>query len=542
MKLKNSSRRKFLKDANSLAITTGMMYGLDNLFQILMQNAVANAATDTSYKYRYINFLTSGGPPRWYFDQPLNPNNKDAEFNPGNFGTSLKKVGADWKAVHIGKAVKFGTKNIFMPPVWSLKSGGTGPAFADLLKETLMIRGLNMEINSHNVNRERTVRPFNSLPSITGLVGNLAHKPITAIGHAGASTSVVYKSPDGSAAVNVTRANPVPGISAPFQVNEIVKYDDLDYSVQQALSAIDNYAKDQRLPSQGNENVLKNSYDMFARKLDAFKTTYAALLAKYEAIVDKEVKAEFPDVTTDLASIKPDGSKAYQYTNNKFFSSTDNLKTILAAARPPDVAHAFAFAEFALKEDLTSALTLELGGSFANVKGIAIAQDQHFIGSITSTLFTSLYYRSVLGCMTELRKQLVSLNVWDKTVIQMASEFSRTPRTDGAGSDHGFESGSTSIMSGMIKTPALLGNIYLTPPAAMAERYIGTWGHAAPFAKDDGKMRNIINDDVVSTVCEMLQVEKVGTKGFAFVKNSNDKVELATGLGFNLDSKNVKRG
>lgn len=531
MKLKNSSRRKFLKNANHLALSTGVMYGLDNLFQVLIQNAVANASDDSKYKYRYINLLTSGGPPRWFFDQPLDPNNKASEFIPGNFGTNIGKSGSGWKPVHVGKSVKFGSKNIFMPPVWSLKSGGTGPAFADLLKEALMIRGLNMEINAHSVNRERTVRPFNSLPSITGLVGAIANKPITALGHAGASTSIAFKSQNGSAPVDVLRANPIPGIVGPFNVDEIVKYDDLDFSIQQALSAIDKYAKDQRLPSQGNEAVLKNSYEMFARNLAAFKTTYDALVKKYETIVMNEIKAEFPGVTTDLASLKPDGSLEFQFASNKFFTSADNLKNILAAAVPPSVAHAFAFAEFAIQEDLTSALTLEMGGNFGGIKGSGIAHDQHFVGSLSSTVFTSLYYRCVLGCLTELRKKLVDLNEWDKTVIQMASEFSRTPRTDGAGSDHGFESGSTSIFSGMIKEPALIGNIYITPPANMAERYIGTWGHAAPYMKDDGKMRNIINDDVVSTICEMLQVEKVGTKGISFVKNSSDKVTMAANFG-----------
>lgn len=537
MKLKNSSRRKFLNDSKNLALSTGMMYGLDNLFRVLLNNSVAHAASD--YEYRYVSLLTSGGPPRWFFDQPLNPFNKAAEFIPGNFGTNIKKVGADWKAVHVGKSVKIGSKNFFLPPVWSLKQGGTGPAFSELLNEVLMIRGLNMEINSHNINRERTVRPVNSEPSISGLVGQYAEKPITSLGHAGASTTTAYKSADGSAGLEVTRNGPTAQIRNPFVVKDIVKYDDLDYSMQQALDAINNYAKEQQLPSQGNEVVLKNSYDMFARKLDAFATTYASLLKKYQDIVNKEVAAEFPDVTTDLNSIKPDGTLPYQYSSNKTFGAGDNLKTILSGATAPQVAAAFAFAEFALAEDLTSCLTMELGGNFANIKGTAIAQDQHFVGAISSVIFTNLYYRSVLGCMTEFRKALIGLKIWDKTVVQMASEFSRTPTTTGRGSDHGFESGSTSIFSGMIKTPALIGNIYITPPTTMAATYAGTWGHAAPYLKDSqtGRNRAIINDDVVRTVCEMLQIPKIGTKGSSLVKNSLGSVSV-----LKPTTTNVKRG
>jgi hypothetical protein len=535
MKLKNNSRRKFLKDANSLAMSTGILYGLDNLLSLLMQNSVAHAAS-SSYEYKYVSFLTSGGPPRWYFDQPLNPKN-EGTFVPGGFGTVIRNIKGNWTPVHIGKSVKFGAANIFMPPVWSLKSASSGEAFASLLNDTIMIRGLNMEINAHGVNQQRTIRPFNSTPSISGLVAQNAQKPVTSLGHSGASTSLVYKSPDGSAPVNVNRNNPVPGITSPFTATDMVQYKDLDYSIQQAVSAIDKYAKDQRLPSQGNETTLKNTYDMFARNLSQFTKTYSDLVKKYEAIVDKEISAQFAEVNTDLAKIKPNGGSEYRYGNNNYFSSKDNLSAVIKAADRPSVAHAFAFAEFALTEDLTASLTLDLGINFNRVNGANIPHDQHFIGSISSILFTSLYYRSVLGCMCELRKALKPNGIWDKTVFQFASEFSRTPRSDGSGSDHGFEGGSTTIMSGMIKTPGLIGNIYNTPPSDMIARYSGTYGHAAPFLNDGGKMRAIINDDVVSTVCEMLQIPKIGTKGQSFVKNDQGSVRLLV-----KDYKNIKRG
>lgn len=538
MKLK-SSRRQFLKDVNNLAITTSMVYGLESLFQVMMSRSVAHAAAATTgYDYRYISFLTGGGPPRWYFDQPLNPTGAASLFNPGNFGTNIKNVAGEWKAVHATKEIMFGGVKTHLPPVWALKQGGKGPAFSALLNETIMIRGLNMEINSHTVNRERTVRPVNASPSITGLVAQNAGKPITSLGHAGTSTSLAYKSADGSGAVNVNRANPVPGITSPFNQAEIIKYNNLDYSVQQALSAIDNYAKETQMASQGNENVLKNAYEMFSRNLAAFTKTYSDLVKKYDAIIKAEVAADFPGVTTDLAKIKSNGSQPFNYALNKPFAATDNLKTIVANATPPQMAAAFAFAEFAMKENLTNSMTLELGANFANVKGVGISQDQHYVGAIASTIFTNLYYRCVLGCMTEFRSSLVGLKVWDKTVVQMASEFSRTPTTVGRGSDHGFESGSTSIFSGMIKKPGLIGNIYTTPPASMAASYMGTWGHAAPFIKDPqtDQNRNIINDDVVRTICEMVEIPKIGTKGVSFVKNTDGKVSLIT-----TGAKNVKR-
>lgn len=537
MKLKNTSRRKFLKDLNSLALSSGMVYGLDQLFNIMIGQSVAQASTESSYPYRYVNFVTSGGPPRWYFDQPLNPKNSSSTFIPGNFGTIIKNSGGKWATEHSVKSVKFGAENIFMPPVWSLKSAGTGVALSSLLQQTVMIRGLNMEINSHTVNRERTVRPFNSTPSITGLVGAYAQKPIPSMGHIGTSTTIAYKGTDGSTPVAVSFTNPIPNVTSPFNVNEIVKYDDLDYSIQRALTAIDTYAKVNKMSSSGNEQSLENTYKMFERNLSQFTKTFATLLDKYQKIVTQEIKADFPGITTDLKDIKPDGSKVFQYTSGQYLTAGDNIKSLLDASDAPRVAYAFAFAEFALKENLTSALSLDMGGNFGRFKNTTISHDQHFIGSVTSTILTSLYYRSVLGCMTEFKKSLEAVNLWQSTVVHMASEFSRTPRTDGAGSDHGFESGSTSIISGMIQKPGLVGDIYQTPPESMASQYAGTWGHAAPCITENSKKRNIINDDVVSTLCEMLQIPSIGTKGISLVKNSGGVVTLATSIKYN----NVKR-
>ncbi|MCB9073572.1 MAG: DUF1501 domain-containing protein [Bdellovibrionaceae bacterium] len=534
MKLKNTSRRKFIKDSSRIVLSSGAIYGLDNLFNILINNSIANATTDT-YQYKHVSFLTPGGPPRWYFDQPLNPNN-DGTFVDGNFGTVLKNINGMWQATYAANPVKFGENKLYMPPVWSLKSASSNQSFADLLNETIMIRGLDMEINSHPINEERTIRPFNSNPSISGLVAQLAKKPITSIGHSSAQTTTVYKSPDGSANISVPRGNPISGIIGPFKASDIIQYKDLKHSIKQAVSAIDKYAQQERLPSQGTETTLKNTYEMFASKLDTFAKQFADLVKKYEEIIDLETAALFPEVTSDLKSIKPNGSKEYQYTSNLFFKSGDNLFTILQKANRPQLAQSFAFAEFALKEDLTASLTLDLGINFSNIKGVGITHDQHFVGSISSIIFTSLYFRSLLGCMLELKSALQTSGIWDKTVFQFTSEFSRTPRKDGLGSDHGFNSGSMSIMSGMIKQPGLIGNIYTTPSDSMSNLYGGTYGDAAPFLKDAGNNRPIINDDVVSTICEMLQIPKIGTKGQSLVKNSDGAVRLLM-----TDHKNIKR-
>ena len=142
----------------------------------------------------------------------------------------------------------------------------------------------------------------------------------------------------------------------------------------------------------------KNAYDMFARNLTAFSQQYSVLLKKYQDIVDKEIAAEFPQVTSDLKSVKPNGSLEYQYIANKFFTSTDNLANILKAANRPNLAPAFAFAEFALKEDLTASLTLDLA-RFHRCGVVQIPAINTTSGSISSVILIST---TAMGCMFEL--------------------------------------------------------------------------------------------------------------------------------------------
>jgi hypothetical protein len=67
-------------------------------------------------------------------------------------------------------------------------------------------------------------------------------------------------------------------------------------------------------------------------------------------------------------------------------------------------------------------------------------------------------------------------------VIHVASEFSRSARVDGSGSDHAFEGAVTSVWSGAIQKPIVLGNIRQNASVSTARDpvYAGTWGGAAP--------------------------------------------------------------
>lgn len=531
MKVNNKSRRKFLNDAGKFSVATTGFYGLENLLQILFQKAIANAAEPTAYDYNYVNLMTPAAPPRWYFDQPLNPANMGAQFIPGGFGTQLKQSGSLWLPEYKAYKQRFGGQDVYLPPLWNLKSS-SGESFSSLLKEMIMVRGVDMEINSHQLNQERTVRPFSTSASISGLVGHASSAPTPSIGFTTARTTTVFRGVGSAAGIAVSPTNPIPGITTPFNVSKVVKRDDLDYSIKQALSEMDKYAKANNQPSIGAEQNLDKTYDMFARNLASYQTNYTAIFNKYKMILTKEEALEIPDVSERslMNSIRPDGSAVFSTAPSQRLNGS-NMKAIYEAGTiPTQIASAFAFCEFALGEKITSSLTLDVGTvTYNNVGGVTMPCDQHYGGAVSSIIFTTTFYRGMMACMLELRKALKAKNMYDKTLFHFSSEFSRTPQKAMGGSDHGFNSGSASFISGMITEAGagLVGNIHMQS-ADTNERnlYPGTWGKSAPTKFNDGKSRHIINDDVVSTICEIMQVPKIGTKGQSLVKNDNGKVSL----------------
>lgn len=526
MKSKKTNRRQFLSDSKKAVTLASYFYGLDQLLSNFLMSNLAQATTEDKYEYRYVNFLLSGGPPRWYFDQVLNPSGKTGDFKAGGFGTELRKSknSPGWAPVYKAYKMKFGKQTVYMPPVWRLKSAGTGKSFSSLLDNTLMVRGLNMEINSHIVNRQRTVRPVSSSPSITGLVADRSYLPGGGYGFTSATTTSVFSSPKNQSVIRLNKNNPIPTLIAPFQ-SKLVGGN--DFSMQQSLDLISAYAEERGLASAGLENIQESTLEMFTRDLNKFKDRWSGLVSKYEKIVSAELKAKFPNVTSQANQIKPIEHPYFKLDTNK--TPAGNMQSAINGCDVNRVAETFAFVEFALTENLSASLSVDLSGStMLKAAGRTVTNDQHRIGAINSIIFTSLYYRSILGCTIELKDALETAGIFDKTVLHFASEFSRTPKKDGSGSDHGFKGSSTTIISGMIKEPALIGNIRKqSKDGDTVKKYPGTWGEAAPTIKEGSKKRDIVNDDILNTLSEMLQIREVAVKGISLVKNNSGKVILS---------------
>ncbi len=525
-------RRKFLTQSTHVALSSGYFYGLQALLETCFKANLAQAAEVAGPGYNYVNFQLPGAPPRWYFDQPLNPFNRANDIIAGTFGTEIVKNGANYNPVLRGHKLNFGSQEVFMPPVWNLNSA-SGVPFKNLLDHTMMIRGIDMEINSHPVNRSRIVRPVNSNPSITGLVADKSNRPLAAVGHSEMDATKAYKSETGSSVTLINSGAPVADITRPF-ITDVTKAEDLKHQIVRTVADLDGYALDNGMASMGSEKQQMAAYEMFARNLDSFNTRWATLYKKYQDIIAAEIRSPFPGIT----NVNPVGdgtSEIYRYDRTATTILNGSFASQITATTSNNrMAQAFAFAEFALTEKLSSSVTVASTSIMDGLRTIRVNSDQHFIGANVSIYYTSLMYKALLGCMTEFVSVLKTENIFDNTVIHIMSEFSRTPKASGAGSDHGFRGGSTTIISGMITTPGLVGNIVKrSSNPTTATSYPGTWGESAHFFKSPD--RHLVNDDICHTICEMLEIRKVAVKGQSLIRKTGGRVEWSQ----NWEVKNV---
>lgn len=523
-------RRNFL-GRTGLVGTSIYFSAMSQLMDVILRNNMAKASGKAESAARFVNIQFTGGPPQWYFSQPLSPfDNGDDVVLPGNFGTALKKVGTSARPILVGKKINFGGQEVFLPPVWDLKSAGTGIEFKSLLENSMMIRGIDMQINSHIVNRMRPLRPVPSYPSITGQVADRSDLPVAATGSSGSWSTRTYKSRSGASVTQANVGNPIPSLIDAFK-HDVSTPDELELTTTQVLDALDRYASHHRFSTKGAEKQQTASYSMFARHLNGFQADWNQLRDKYLAIISKELRAVFPDIT-DVGDTS-DGSNFYQTQSGLFLAGT--FGETMSRANLNLTAHAFAFVEFVLTRNISSSVTVDIPGltmatleNFIDKDGkIAaasnISTDQHTTGAVASVYYTSLYYRGILGCLTSLKQALETADIFKDTLIQFSSEFSRTAKADNSGSDHGFLGASTLLFGGMIKTPGLIGNISKEPKNPRTRvSHPGTYGEASVFFRDEG--RPIQNDDVVATVCNMLNIPNVGVKGRPLAINSGGDV------------------
>jgi len=526
----------------------------------------AQAAT-TPYALPPRNFVhinLGGGAPRWLWDLPLRGYDVNAPIQPNAMvSTRFRDVGPQYSGQamdYVTVPVTRGGVTLHMPYMWSLgvpRPGGGQAPMADLIANMMVIRGVDLGVDGHGVNSYKQLRPVNSAPSITGMVADASPAPVPAVGLSGGAYGS-YRSKRGIGQTEASGSGALSTILDPFDRQGdgitgtpfLSRRQALDEAMRRASGALRNFA---RSSNPGAENLFdmrdaaENTIRVGVGNLSAI---YNGLFAKYDDLIRRCAIATIPGINDKAipwsSMIMTPGVGTLQTSFHEGYCRNPDLRTIITPnTQLPGLAAGFAVAEYLLTQRYSSSVlfgngivsgidfqdtwsrgtpgTPDMPDPFLASGGIG--HDQHFCGSVNSLLSTTFLYHSLSACLYEFIGVLKAAGVFDETVIQVGGEFGRDPAGNQKGSDHGWQAMSTSLFSGAIRKPLIVGN---TKPYPVNSSTPGSWG-AAGLTLVDGVSQALTLGHMTSTVAHLLRVQPL------LSNNSTLVVEDASGLNPTVD-------
>jgi hypothetical protein len=517
------SRRQLLSLAGISAGTYMLRNPVLQLLQIMVDGMISRAVAEeagTTLPRNYVFMGLPGGPSRWQFDLLLKPSPTSPYAANGGVATKIVSTAASNSYAYQTNSMMSGGKNFAMPPVWSTQvntSSGATPV-SQLMNNALFIRGCDLKQDGHPTNYSRQVRANGGGASLSGLVADAANSPVPAVAYSFFGT---YASIVGTPEVQLGQGDPISELMTPFSGfnNFGFRKDPLTAAaVDTALQALSQYSLSYNPGAAKLFATRRNAEKLILRQFGDVGAKFNTLYAKYSAAINSTITD--PTAGGLMPVVIPTNTNPNEFqtfnvvgpTILQMPAGTDLRSVVTAATRIDFLANSLALMEFVLTEGIASSVS---GGSYVmetthpNGTVFAPNHDQHATGIAMTTYLGSVYYRGLAAGLLEFIKALKGstnasgANLFEETVIHLAGDFNRSPRTDGSGSDHGFNANSVAVFSGALPAKLqLVGNILTNNPDKV---YSGTWGAAAGMDYLSGRTMGIGN--IASTVSDLLRVE-----------------------------------
>lgn len=504
----------------------------ERLLNVLSSGFIAKAqaeATGIEGSRNFVNILMHGAPLRYTFDAWMRTSSSDAmlEFNP-MVATRFLNSGGRVSGVEYGT---FTYNGKLVPHMFShnvMTSAGAVP-LTRLLDNMLVIRGYGTGFDGHQFNSVVQQAPVGGISSLMGLAADYSKKTFEAVEWPNRGAAGSFSSLQGKA---LCKLNSPPlnslleGFGGPQggRVKGRSLKDRNQEAFELARARLKAYAQSDFVGASIVGKNLDNASALMKKGIGDIGGYWNAAVARYKSVIEASMRQQGLVGINDIPLISDEGGfwKVHVADGNrglvvsKDFDMREATKTMTA---PGSLAEGLALAEYVLKEGLVTALNLQMG-DLTNIslkeKGQASVvshtgiKDMHETGAISGVLLTTAYYRGLSAGILELSNQLKAASaggkdLWSETVVQLISEFSRTARSNGGGSDHGYNQMVTSCFSGAIKSgPFVVGNIYKSGHNAS---YGGSQGRAAPI---DGYNQAGMPTPTMaaSTVASLLRVPK----------------------------------
>lgn len=503
----NFTRRAFIAGGAAAgaaaAVPTPVEYLLNALSSGFIRKAQAEAAGAEGSR-NYINILVAGGPMRYAFDAWMRTNNSDPdlEYNPM---VATKFVSSGGRVVGTQNAT-FNYNGVLVPHMFShsvFNSAGGQRPLTDLLNHMLVIRGYGTGFDGHPFNAVVQQAPVGGVSSVAGLAADYSKKTFEAVEWPERGSYGVYASHAGKALNKVTGSplySLLEGFGGPQggRVKGRSLKDRHREAYELAQARLRAYAQSDFSGSTVLARNLANASDLMKKGTGNIDSFWGPAVARYRAVIENSMRQSGLVGISDVPIISDRGAMWGVHVadgNRRLLLSEDfdARAAVSSMVAPGALSEGLALAEYVLKEGLVTSLNLQMGDP-ANVtlkdadngaQNVHIAiKDMHETGAIPGLLITTAYYRALAAGLLELMDQLKKTKVgntdlWSETVVQVISEFNRSARVNGTGSDHGFNQMVTSVFSGAItRGPFVVGNIYRSGHGG---GYTGTQGIGAPI-------------------------------------------------------------
>lgn len=540
------SRRSFLGGGFALGLGSLTSPPFEKLLQLMSEGLIQQAhaeATGTLGSRNYVNVLLAGAPGRYSFDHWMATNAGESMITNPMVATALvnsggRAVGTQYKT--------FSYKNVLVPHMFShqvFNGKGALRPLTDLLDNMLVIRGYGTKLDGHPFNVTKQLSPLGGASSISGVAADSSTKTFQAIQWPGRGSYGSFFSSTGKAMNTLGTAKPIHNLLEGFgpvskdrpKAASLVQRN--QEAMELARTRLQSYIKSDSPGAKILSQNMSHATDLMKKGINDLDGYWNEALTRYQNLILNSMRmANLPGIS-DM-SLTPDGSAQWNIhvaEGNRALAPQGDLRSYLATRTLPGyIAEGFALAEYVLKQGLATSVELfvDSQGTLKLNEGngdqvFSVINDMHGTGAASAVLTTTTLYRGVAAAILELADQLKATqvdgtNLWSETVVQITSDFGRSAQTTGNGSDHGFNQMVTSVYSGIIDTPIVVGNILR---GGINSDYAGTQGLAAAIDgyNQSGEPTPLM---AASTVTQLLRVPKNPYQNLAapLVEVKNGKV------------------
>jgi len=558
MKKLHLSRRQALSllgvGGASAALIDPVNMLISGLVDGIISKAQADAKTVVPRNFVYIGL--PGAPARWGFDLPLFPYSGDHKNVHPFINTRFKEAPGQTIPEYVTAPITRNGVTLHMPYLWSTDIptlDGKKVPMGDLMENLMILRGIDMKVDGHLANARKNLRPLAAAPSLTGSVADLSPTPIPAVAFGRYVSFDSYKSRRGVGQVIMTGpGNPLNTILSAFNTSGdalnsayVTRRKAMSAAIDSALASLGEYANSGTPGADALFAYRHRAEELLRKGVGNLETAYEPVRKKYQDLSNRVAHWGNDPLPGFYHQALPfdgmpgmDPSKVC-VANRECWVRNPDLRTLIQQnAYVANLAEGFAVAEYLLLSGYSSAVTLGLfgtaNGNFENrvststglplgtVNNQGIEFDEHFCGVLVSTIQNSFTFRAIATCLYEFIRTLKGAGLFDETVIQLGSEFSRNPKDNMGGSDHGWTANTTSLFCGAIKSPMVLGNTHNHTSFLLTETK-SAWGHGAEVELE-GQRRVLNVGNSSSTVAQLLRVERPMKNDSPLITETNGTV------------------